>query len=105
MKTARFLKNITDQGRNWKLYEVCPPQEVYNYNAALLTRTDHVIVSASMVPGSGPETYIFAADETGHITCWTEMDGSEKGHLDHEQALRDGGYRIVSGTKQTGLFS
>ncbi len=80
MKTARFLKNITDEGRNWKLYEVSPPQEVYNvYNYSNALLTNHVIVSASVVPGSGPETYIFACDSTGHVTCWTEMNGSERG--------------------------
>lgn len=57
---------------------------------------EYVVVSASNVPFSGPETYIFAADEDGKIVRWTELDGSFRGELDHEKALRGAGYEVVS---------
>ena len=35
------------------------------------------VVSASTVMLSGPETYIFQADEAGEVTDWGELPGSE----------------------------
>lgn len=43
---------------------------------------------------SGPETYIFPADKTGEIVNWSELDGSFKGGLDHEQALVNAGFEV-----------
>lgn len=57
-------------------------------------KTDHVVVSAVRVLGE-PETYIFASDAEGAVTCWTEMPGSYRGGLDHEQAIRDAGWEIA----------
>ena len=58
--------------------------------------TDHVIVSAVVAMFSGPETYIFPANDKGEITDWGELDGSFKGDLDHAQALRNAGYEVTS---------
>ena len=41
--------------------------------------TRYVIVSATDVMLSGPETYIFPADENGNILDWLEMPGSYRG--------------------------
>jgi hypothetical protein len=72
--------------------------------------TLYVVTSASNVPGSGPETYVFAVDrETKHPTHrynwnsdtkeserlpasegdWGELHGSYRGALDHMEAIRD----------------
>lgn len=53
----------------------------------------HLITS---VANHGPfcETYIFEADGTGKITNWLELPGSIRGVVDHEQALRNGGYEL-----------
>lgn len=52
-----------------------------------------VIVSAAIVPFSGPETFIFSADEeslkTGSPISWAELPGSFKGALDHQAALEE----------------
>ena len=56
---------------------------------------DYVIVSAVMAPYSGPETYIFPADEDGRALSMLEMSGSFKGALDHAQALANAGYLIA----------
>ena len=58
-------------------------------------KTSHVVVSAAEVPFSGPETYIFPADADGKVTNWLEMDGSFKGALDHERALRQAGWSVL----------
>lgn len=56
-----------------------------------------VVVSATNVPYSGPETYIFPGDDTGKITGWGELEGSYKGGLDHTKALENAGYTVVDG--------
>jgi len=64
----------------------------------------NVIVSATRVPYSGPETYIFGAaklektDKFGNdweTADWGELDGSYRGGLSHAQALENAGYEIV----------
>lgn len=55
----------------------------------------YIVVSATVVPSSGPETYIFPADENGKITDWGELPGSYRGGLDHAQALMNGGFEII----------
>lgn len=67
-----------------QLYRLDPPLEGHEY----------VVVSAATVLGE-PETYIFAADPDGTITDWVELDGSFKGALDHEAALRGAGYEVA----------
>ena len=57
--------------------------------------TEYVVTSASnMVFLDEPETYIFPSDSDGEITEWSEMDGSYRGGLDHEQAIRGAGWEI-----------
>lgn len=52
-----------------------------------------IVSSASVVQGE-PETYLFPADPDGTIKDWLELDGSFKGDLDHERAIRQAGYEI-----------
>lgn len=47
----------------------------------------HYAVSATDVPYSGPETMVFAADETGQVIDW--MDLAVVHTLDHEAAIAD----------------
>lgn len=87
MKTARLMRVMdrNEVGALWHLYKMDPPLE----GAAW------VVVSAADVMFSGPETYIFPADEDGHITDWFELDGSYRGGLDHEHALALAGYTVA----------
>lgn len=55
----------------------------------------YVVTSATVVFGSGPETYIFPSDDEGYITSWEELPGSFKGDLDHERAMIEAGYETV----------
>lgn len=68
-----------------KHYRMEPPYEGFQF----------VVSSASRVPYSGPETYLFGADEKGEIIEWGELRGSFKGELDCEQAIRNAGYEIA----------
>lgn len=84
--TELALKKRERTRGDWRFFMLNPPLEGHRF----------VIVSASVVPYSGPETYIFAADEEGQITGWTELEGSSSGSLDHVQALRDAGYETIT---------
>jgi hypothetical protein len=53
-----------------------------------------VIVSAAVVPFSGPETYLFPSNDAGEITDWGELSGSQKGTMSHRQVLEDLGYKV-----------
>jgi hypothetical protein len=53
--------------------------------------TEYVIVSAATVLGD-PETYIFPATVLGEIESWSEMRGSQKGTLSHDDVLAACGY-------------
>src|SRR5678810_1244150 len=46
-----------------------------------------VVVSATSLMFSGPETFIFHADQDGEVISWSELEGSFKGSLDHQKAL------------------
>ena len=82
---ATFIKNVETAAGIKKLYELDPPLEGNRF----------VTVSAVNAMFSGPETYIFPADEKGKITDWLELRGSYKGGLDHVAALENAGYSVA----------
>ena len=101
-KTATFIKEAPDFRGDARLYAISPPLEGHSWdedeNGKYIDTThqyEYVIVSATVVPFSGPETYIFGADATGKVLGWLELRGSFKGGLDHEKALRGAGYEIL----------
>lgn len=83
-KTATLVRKLSGFNGDARLYRLSEPHDGH----------DLVIVSAVVVMFSGPETYIFPADESGEVTDWGEMDGSFRGELDHEQALSNAGYEV-----------
>ena len=96
-KRATLLRDVSKQNRargSQILYKVDPPMVDDHYDGSR-TEYDHVIVSATDVMFSGPETYIFPANPDGTIASWGELDGSFRGALDHEQALTNAGYSIT----------
>lgn len=80
---ADKLKGFAGHAR---LYRLTPALEV---NGKL---HDLVVVSATIIPTTGIETYIFPADSSGRVTDWEELPGSTSGTLSHEEALRNAGY-------------
>lgn len=90
---AKFVGNLGNPWRDARLYRVSPPVTFINREDHEET-TEYVIVSAAMVPMVGPETYIFPADEAGQVLSWSQLDGSFRGGLDHERALRNAGYSV-----------
>jgi hypothetical protein len=109
MNTATFIRDLESNGPvvRASLYRVDPPMtlEVTEYDVPnedgttgprwVTLSSEYVRVSASNVPRSGPETYIFLADERGEPINWLECEGSYRGGLDHAEALTNAGYEIV----------
>lgn len=93
-KTAKFVEKVNGWTGDARVYKLSQPLEGY----------DHVIVSATMAPFSGPETYIFGAkkddkpdtkENLWKCADWGELDGSFQGDLDHVAALEGAGYEVV----------
>lgn len=89
MKTATRLVANLDMRGNAALYRLSEALEDYDGN-----KHEYVVVSAVDVPFSGPETYIFGANENGAIVDWMELPGSFRGALDHNEALEGAGYTV-----------
>ncbi len=93
-KVATFIKDMTPEFLGEaRLYRVDPPLKVDPWDDESSETTEYVISSASSVLGA-PETYIFAADSEGKVTNWGELNGSEKGFLDCDRAIRGAGYDL-----------
>jgi len=88
MKTAYLVRDIPTRPDG-------PSQKLYRLGDLDLSDSGFVVVSAVIPLYGGPETYIFPADEDGNITSWGELNGSFRGSLDHEKALRNAGYQIT----------
>ena len=80
-RTARKIKNVNSRQILW---EVLPRINGHKY----------VITSATEVEFTGPETYMFAADETGNIIDWCELPGSYRGDLEHSKCFEYINYKI-----------
>lgn len=92
---VKFIKNLDDPQRDIavgfgkKLWKVTPPigyDEDWD-TGKFRKNTDYIVSSAASVMFSGPETYIFPADEEGTIIDWGELQGSYRGGLDHDEAI------------------
>jgi hypothetical protein len=97
MKATFISERTSGAGAKQKLYRLDPPMPYDRYDDEEDKRThhaDYVIVSAVIAMFSGPETYIFPADSDGTVKTWGELDGSYRGGLDHEEALRRAGYEV-----------
>ena len=86
---ATLIENLSGWRGEARLYRVDPPMTYEDGR-----QTEYVIVSATTVLASGPETYIFPASREGGILDWLELPGSFRGAIDHARALEGAGYSI-----------
>lgn len=96
IKTAEFIKTYwIDTDVDKRLYKLSEQvQYLYGYDDL---KTEFIVVSGCYIKAiDREETYIFASDKTGKITCWAEMDGSFNGGIDHEKAINDLGFSLVA---------
>lgn len=95
MKATLVKANLRHFTGRAALYRLDPPLATKDYDDEPTGEAhEYVVVSATVTPYSGPETYIFPADAEGKVTNWGELDGSFRGDLDHAEALRRAGYDI-----------
>lgn len=90
------MKNLPGATGVAHLYRLDPPIEQRDWDDTLVATHEFVRVSATVVPYSGAETYIFPADSDGEVIDWSELDGSYRGGLDHAEALRGAGYEVTA---------
>lgn len=95
MKTAKLVRTLDGFSGDARLFELSDPVTFYGRDTELgpAAITSHVVVSATYVMGV-PETYIFPADQDGHVLFWGELEGSFRGDADHALALRQAGYEL-----------
>lgn len=92
---ATEIKRLTDYTGDARLFKLSPPLKTIEWDDDTEKEYEYVVVSATNAMFSGPETYIFPANEEGEVVNWSELDGSYKGGLDHVQALRGAGYEVA----------
>jgi len=91
-KKAYRIKRLSGfTGEAW-LYRVDPPMP---YGWEEEAWTEYVVSSSAIALFSGPETYLFPADASGKVLDWGDLEGSYRGGLDCDQAIRNAGYMIV----------
>lgn len=95
MKTAKWLKDCKGFTGSASLYELSEPVEYGWSDKGPKPTTSYVIVSATHALYTEPETYIFPANQEGEILDWSELDGSYRGGLSHDEALKDAGFTII----------
>ena len=84
---ATFIKTVRSMVGDGRLFQLSPPMRSEGRDPI-----EFVVVSAVDIAYSGPETYIFEADEYGTIVNFAELRGSFRGALDHQRALAIAGY-------------
>lgn len=85
MLKAEYIKTVRDDRH--------VNQRLYKCSGEPATLPEYVIVSAAVLAN---ETYIFKANSNGEVVSWSDLNGSFHGALDHERALRNAGYTVVT---------
>lgn len=93
---ATIIKDVSDDYQGTAtLYRVDPPMEYYDGRTdESRARAAFVVASAVVAPYTGPETYIFPTTEDGSPINYQELEGSYRGGLEPDEAIRNAGYRI-----------
>lgn len=95
MGTAELIARLDGFNGDARVYRCSPPMRGWSWDDDEdVPSYEYVIVSAAVVPLSGPETYIFGSDENWAVVNWGELPGSTRGTLDHEEVLREAGYVV-----------
>jgi hypothetical protein len=80
--------DLINPERTRSLWRVDPPVQFFDIKSDECLTSEFIVASSVIVPGSGPETYIFPADENGAILSWAELPGSQRGIISHEDVVR-----------------
>lgn len=105
MKTATWIRDVSAHfNGSAALHRLSEPVvcHVWDSSHETVEVVEWVVASAVNVPFSGPETYVFPANEDGEAVSFAEMEGSYRGGLDHGEALRGLGFEVASGELDSG---
>ncbi|MBU2177736.1 MAG: hypothetical protein KJ556_21800 [Gammaproteobacteria bacterium] len=95
-RAVLFIQERHGPVSHQKRFRLMEPYDYKRWDEDPTQRVEYTIVSAATVPFSGPETYIFRANEKFEVEEWLEMPGSFQGELDHERALTEGGFVCIN---------
>jgi hypothetical protein len=95
MKTAKKIKQLDGWRGGASLYELSESVKFTQVYGGPKQETNYVIVSAVYAMYSGPETYIFPANEKGEPLNMRELPGSFSGGEDHKRALNNAGFEVI----------
>lgn len=78
-------------------YKLSEPVEYYDYDGAdtILKETKFVCVSQVNAFGTGYETFIFPADESGEVVSWGELRGSRRGYISPDALMSELGWEVI----------
>lgn len=101
-RTAYYIKEVQGFNGCARLYRLDPPMGglLYQHEYVVVSATDMAHINSFVMNKAlhqPPETFIFPATPEGEIENFSELDGSYRGGLDHEQALANAGYELVKG--------
>jgi hypothetical protein len=96
MKTATRIKDVSEnlRGKGY-LYLLSEPLTSQDEQDKPVEVFEHIIGSAVIVPMCGPETYLFPATPAGTILDLAELNGSFRGGLNTDKAMKNAGYEIL----------
>lgn len=98
LKLAKKISHkLNDMRGEAYAYELDPPIKDEPWDDSEPQEYKYVVVSAVRVLGV-PETYIFPARKAGDVVViadYSELPGSYRGGLDHNEALRGAGYAVI----------
>ncbi len=83
------------------VYRVDPPIVQSSWDDEEPPAVHEYVWVSQAAPLGNWETYIFAADEVGTVTDWSELDGSRKGYITPDDLMREIGYEIVATANET----
>ena len=96
MRTATKICKAKNMSGDAALYKLSEPLDGNEYVIVSAVDLASRFQSIRAHDWDATETYIFPANEAGRVTSWGELDGSQKGTLDHSVALRDAGYEVAA---------
>ena len=105
-RTATFVRDVS---KDWSgtayLYKLSVPLKDEPWGGdddEECPEFTYVVASATVVMFSGAETYIFGADEDGHVESFAELPGSMRGIYSPEKAMQNAGYTVIDERRHRG---
>lgn len=98
MITAVFIKRLKGWLGDARLYRLSEPVDPRG------EPTQFVVVSAVTADITGDEVLIFPADKAGRVDDYREMTGSQRGTLEHADAIRDAGWTLAMNDLDAGSW-